>query len=655
MLVTSIAVIPSISYEAVAENQTVDVNITRGASTKTTDAYDPNPVEIDVGDSVVWTNNDPGQLHSATSGSDATYSGVFGDPAAAGSILRTGQNQSFTFTEAGEFQYYCFLHPNMVGIVIVGEAEASVTVEADQPSYEIGDDVTASGNVAPVQPELPLIISVIREDGTLIRIDQVTVDPTGPFSYSFQLGGLLFEEDLSYSVIVDYDGASAETSFFISSSTVNGGTCQTFTPTIIGTEEADVIEGTEGDDVIFGLGGDDVIDGLSGNDKICGGPGDDTISGGDGDDRVSGGRGNDLLFGDAGGDLMLGGTGYDDMFGSDGNDSLLGGKGNDFLDGGEGDDNLDGEDGEDREVNGPLDDLPRGGSDIEVELDDIDYGQGDNVEISGNIDGVHEGDDVDITIREADGGSDNADTTISNDNGDFDSEYQISDNADDGIYQVEVEFGTEDPVFTYFLVDEDDDAIDVVTDKDVYEPGDEVVIEGEVQDVALGVDEVEITVIDPSGDEILSSQDAQLDIAEFGFEFDLNDDLLGRYAIIVEYDGEDGGFFIFEVEENGGGGSSDFVSAELSKTSFEQGEKVEVSGEVDEDDVEVGVEVFVTVDDPDGNEIFDDSAQPEPDGYFDFNFELEDDGPAGEYKVTLSYEGYDDRVLVFEVDVADGS
>jgi plastocyanin len=32
-----------------------------------------------------------------------------------------GGTQSFTFEEAGEFPYYCTLHPNMVGTVIVTE------------------------------------------------------------------------------------------------------------------------------------------------------------------------------------------------------------------------------------------------------------------------------------------------------------------------------------------------------------------------------------------------------------------------------------------------------------------------------------------------------------------------------------------------------
>src|SRR5215218_9237175 len=64
----------------------VAVDITANASTKTTNAYSPNPAEINVGDTVIWTNQDAA-AHSATSGEDATPTGLFGDPSASGPVL----------------------------------------------------------------------------------------------------------------------------------------------------------------------------------------------------------------------------------------------------------------------------------------------------------------------------------------------------------------------------------------------------------------------------------------------------------------------------------------------------------------------------------------------------------------------------------------
>src|ERR671914_45027 len=47
------------------------VSIVPGSSSLTTDAYQPNPVQVGVGDTVTWTNDDA-QPHTVTSGEGAT-------------------------------------------------------------------------------------------------------------------------------------------------------------------------------------------------------------------------------------------------------------------------------------------------------------------------------------------------------------------------------------------------------------------------------------------------------------------------------------------------------------------------------------------------------------------------------------------------------
>jgi predicted secreted protein with PEFG-CTERM motif len=141
----------------------VAVDITEDASTKTNNAYSPNPVEINVGDTVIWTNQDAA-AHSATSGEDATPTGLFGDPSASGSVLIRGKSQSFTFIEAGEYPYYCFLHPNMVGTVVVvasaagggnggASQEFTTTATIGGNNYEItGVSATATATAATINP-----------------------------------------------------------------------------------------------------------------------------------------------------------------------------------------------------------------------------------------------------------------------------------------------------------------------------------------------------------------------------------------------------------------------------------------------------------------------------------------------------------------------
>jgi plastocyanin len=73
-------------------------------------SYNPNPIEIKVGDTVTWINDDSSP-HTVTSLNDSS---TFDSD-----VLRRGETFSFTFDKEGEYPYFCTLHPRMVGTVIV--------------------------------------------------------------------------------------------------------------------------------------------------------------------------------------------------------------------------------------------------------------------------------------------------------------------------------------------------------------------------------------------------------------------------------------------------------------------------------------------------------------------------------------------------------
>ncbi|KAF6247171.1 copper-binding protein [Nitrosopumilus sp. b3] len=76
--------------------------------------YDPEVIDISVGTTVVWENVD-NTMHTATSGNPETGAdGVFDSD-----ILSTGDSYEFTFVDAGSYDYYCILHPWMIGTVNV--------------------------------------------------------------------------------------------------------------------------------------------------------------------------------------------------------------------------------------------------------------------------------------------------------------------------------------------------------------------------------------------------------------------------------------------------------------------------------------------------------------------------------------------------------
>ena len=103
---------------AAGGNATTSVSVVSGASSLTDTAYQPNPVQVSVGTSVTWTNNDS-QPHTVTSGSNGQPDNKFNSSPNFTPLLNPGQTFSFTFTQAGDYPYFCMLHPNMVGTVSV--------------------------------------------------------------------------------------------------------------------------------------------------------------------------------------------------------------------------------------------------------------------------------------------------------------------------------------------------------------------------------------------------------------------------------------------------------------------------------------------------------------------------------------------------------
>ena len=101
-----------------SEPKTVSVTIPSGTSSpgcETSNAcYTPESVTISVGDTVEWDNVDTA-AHTVTGGSPADGpSGVFDS-----SLVMGKAKYSHTFDKAGSYDYFCMVHPWMVGKVIV--------------------------------------------------------------------------------------------------------------------------------------------------------------------------------------------------------------------------------------------------------------------------------------------------------------------------------------------------------------------------------------------------------------------------------------------------------------------------------------------------------------------------------------------------------
>ena len=100
------------------QNQTV--SIIPGSSRLTDNGgFQPNPIQLQVSDTVTWINDDL-EPHTVTSGSNGVPDNKFNSSPDFIPLMTPGATFSHTFTEAGEYPYFCLLHPNMVGTVRVG-------------------------------------------------------------------------------------------------------------------------------------------------------------------------------------------------------------------------------------------------------------------------------------------------------------------------------------------------------------------------------------------------------------------------------------------------------------------------------------------------------------------------------------------------------
>jgi plastocyanin len=79
--------------------------------------FNPQTVTVKAGTTVTWTNKD-----DIPHGIAATNNAFKRSQA-----LDTDDSFSFTFTTPGTYQYFCYIHPHMVGSIVVEAATGSNT------------------------------------------------------------------------------------------------------------------------------------------------------------------------------------------------------------------------------------------------------------------------------------------------------------------------------------------------------------------------------------------------------------------------------------------------------------------------------------------------------------------------------------------------
>jgi len=108
------------------------VSIPQGVSSPgcetTNSCYLPYSLEINVGDTVSWSNDDTA-AHTVTSGTPDGMDGLFDS-----GLFMSGTTFDFTFDKAGTYPYFCLVHPWMIGQIGVNEFEEVYVNPVEEPA-----------------------------------------------------------------------------------------------------------------------------------------------------------------------------------------------------------------------------------------------------------------------------------------------------------------------------------------------------------------------------------------------------------------------------------------------------------------------------------------------------------------------------------------
>jgi predicted secreted protein with PEFG-CTERM motif len=139
-----------------------DVTIVAGAGASASagcvavnNCYSPSPLSVTPGTTVTWTNGD-NVSHTITSGKSSDPDNVVGSLFDS-SLVKPGKTFQFTFANAGTYDYFCTVHPWMVGQVVVGAAGQNAS--GNQTGIPLGPPYTAGNGT--VIPEFGPVASIV--------------------------------------------------------------------------------------------------------------------------------------------------------------------------------------------------------------------------------------------------------------------------------------------------------------------------------------------------------------------------------------------------------------------------------------------------------------------------------------------------------------
>ena len=174
---------------------------------ETNECFMPYMVTVDVGGEVTWSNDDTA-AHTVTAGTPGGGpSGNFDS-----SLFMAGATFSHTFESAGEFPYFCMVHPWMIGIITVGQggstpsptSPTSITIWTDKSNYKKGDDIKVEGDIDGAKDRISVMLTVYGPNNRVITDFEITATSDGYFTTIIKTDDPEWRYDGTYTIRAKY-------------------------------------------------------------------------------------------------------------------------------------------------------------------------------------------------------------------------------------------------------------------------------------------------------------------------------------------------------------------------------------------------------------------------------------------------------------------
>jgi len=215
LAVLSIGVLSTIAPSAFAAEVSVPEGSGVPGCEETNECWFPAEISVGVGETVMWTNDDTA-AHTVTSGSAADGpDGNFDS-----SLFMAGATFEATFDTAGEYPYFCMVHPWMAGVVIVGataegimEGGLMISIEAEPAAAGETTDVTVTITMDGSSTE-HVNYDVIATQGTEVVLDEKGVhDHDGVMTHTTSALPLAASDTMPVNVEVTFNGFGIDPPF----------------------------------------------------------------------------------------------------------------------------------------------------------------------------------------------------------------------------------------------------------------------------------------------------------------------------------------------------------------------------------------------------------------------------------------------------------